>query len=739
MRQSIFLIITLLIVNSFQLEAQPNFKIQNEQLLYEFAWCGGLDACQFGSIDLNNDFKNDLVVFDRRGNRLLCFLNQGSENEIHYVYAPELVKYFPEFSDWVIFVDFDKDNKVDIFTYSKGWAGIKVYKNITSQSLEFELVKYPYLTSAQSGNEVNILATNADYPAIVDIDDDGDLDILTFWALGTFIELHKNQSVERYGNVDSLCFEKVDYCWGRIAESEEDNTMFLDTCLFERNDYQYISDYRHRGATFGIRDLNGDNLPDLLLADVGYPGITMFTNGGTAENAIMVSQDTLFPQNEPVKLFSMPVPFFTDINNDGLNDMIVSPFDPTPLVTENKQSVWLYLNRGTNQIPEYQLFTKSFLQNQMLDFGSGAFPSFVDLNQDGLLDLIVGNIGELSSNHYIYGTLYGNNISKIQYFKNTGTEEEPIFKLIDSDLANLSQLETKGLTPAFADLLGDEKMEMLVGNSEGNMLLYSQNENQNWELVSDKYLDFQCDGWSAPNFFDVNGDAIVDLTIGQQNGRLTYYEGFLENGNIGFAWKTDFFGNVDVRDYSTSYYGYSIPYFFKTNDNELFLLVGSEKGEIFLFDEITNNLEGAFHQSSNLSQFVDNDFFKSSRGYRTSAAIADLNRDSKMELVIGNFSGGLELFNASIEVMPSVQGVDEQTVVVYPNPSNSRIVFNLSEIKENNVLVKVFTSSGLLVRETTKNCSEGQFILNISGLKNGLYFIEIQPVERKIVKKIIKN
>ncbi len=77
----------------------------------------------------------------------------------------------------------------------------------------------PYLTSFQGAGYVNILATNADYPAIIDIDDDGDLDLLSFWSLGTFIELHTNRSMEKkYGHADSLDFERTDFCWGRIAE-----------------------------------------------------------------------------------------------------------------------------------------------------------------------------------------------------------------------------------------------------------------------------------------------------------------------------------------------------------------------------------------------------------------------------------------------------------------------------------------------------------------------------------------
>ncbi len=177
---------------------------------------------------------------------------------------------------------------------------------------------------------MNLFATDADYPAIMDLDGDGDLDILTFGVMGNFIEKHINLSVECYGTRDSLVFERVDQCWGRVAESEENNVMYLDTCLFGYGLKVLQDGIRHRGATVAVRDLNGDGLLDLLLADVDYPELALLLNGGDPDNALMVSQTNSFPSSCPVHLTSMPVPFFTDINNDGVEDLLVSPFDPNP-------------------------------------------------------------------------------------------------------------------------------------------------------------------------------------------------------------------------------------------------------------------------------------------------------------------------------------------------------------------------------------------------------------------------
>ena len=62
-----------------------DFQVFNDDVL-PAPWAGGLNACQFGRMDVDGDGKKDLLVFDRHGNRLSCFLNQGNEGEIHFVF-----------------------------------------------------------------------------------------------------------------------------------------------------------------------------------------------------------------------------------------------------------------------------------------------------------------------------------------------------------------------------------------------------------------------------------------------------------------------------------------------------------------------------------------------------------------------------------------------------------------------------------------------------------------------------
>ncbi|MCK4288359.1 MAG: VCBS repeat-containing protein, partial [Bacteroidales bacterium] len=509
----------------------------------------------------------DLFVFDRNGNRIMTFINNGTPNQIDYSYAPEYQILFPELFDWVILVDYDYDGKEDIFTYSVGWASMKVYKNISDTDLKFELIISPYLTSFQSGGYVNIFVTYADYPAITDLDNDGDLDILTFWGLGSFVEMHKNMSMEKYGTADSLDFIKTEYCWGRFAENEESNVVYLDTCFYKDCGFDKTADnknkemkgdwdkgQRHTGSTFLVIDLDGDNDKDLILGDVDYPNLIELINGGTPDTAFMISQDTSFPSNSlPVRQFSMPLANYIDVDNDGLKDMIVSPFDPSNITSRNYKSVWLYKNSGQNNAPVFTFQTNKFLQDETIDVGSGAYPVLFDYNYDGLPDLFVGNFGYYQSSYYDdWLILHSNYISKIALFENVGTDTVPAFELITRDFANISSLDLDGAFPTFGDMDGDGDKDMLIGNTEGTIHYFENiagsGNPAEYELSELNYQDIDVGEFSTPQLIDINEDDLIDIVIGEKKGNLNYYKNTGTSSNPVFSFETDSLGKVNVTD-----------------------------------------------------------------------------------------------------------------------------------------------------------------------------------------------
>ena len=707
--------------------------VDGEEKTFPFA--GGLNNPQPNEVDFNQDGLMDILVFDRTGNALLPFINTGAS----FVYTPAYAQYFPDLlGDWIILKDFNNDGVVDIFGQSQRTEflqGVMVYTgyyedgHIAFQRLPLNHPNnvIPFVLS--NGTTTQLYVSNVDYPAIDDLDCDGDLDILTFNPAGGYIELYANQSVEDGFGRDSLIFELVENCWGGVFENSIEQAVGLADSPGGCFSFQGGLTERHPGSTLLTYDADGDGDKELLLGDVTYSTLNLLQNDGSCEQAWISDQELDFPSNgvtADVPLF--PVAFHADVDFDGKKDLLVAPNSVN--ISEDRNVLWVYPNAGSVEVPDFQYQQRDFFVEDMLDFGTGASPEFVDYNADGLLDIVVGTVGAFEP--------MGERDTRLYLFKNTGTLQSPAFELVDDDYLGLSVFDSyTNFAPSFGDLDGDGDLDILVGEVLGR-LFYAENtagagNPMTFGPWSYEYMDIDVGSLSVPEIVDLDRDGLVDLVIGERTGNINFFK------NIGTATEPQFnpdpnaapnllaLGNINTA-IPGSISGYSAPLIIDQQGTYM-LVTGTEAGQLEVYNEFEGNLSGEFT--------LDSDRMGDVRvGIRTRPAIADIDNDGKLEMIVGNERGGLNAFQTNLwldSTSPTAEADWTSSVNIFPNPARS--LLNVQFNQELNAAIELVNVSGQLVRQD--QIAGTALTIPVNELPAGIYFLKVVAAGQQMIKKVM--
>ena len=722
----------LLIILSLPFSVYSQFLKQSELSIVENGnliknpFTGGLNSCQLSNIDLNDDGKIDIFVFERVGDRVLCFLNNNDTIGTDFHYSKDYSKNFPNLYNWALLVDYNCDGKEDIFTYNDSY--VKVFKNTSqAENLSFQ-VEEQALISDLGSIQSAIIISEVDIPSFVDVDGDQDIDVLTFKQSGGYMEYHQNLSQELYGNCDSLIFKLETDCWGEFFEGL--NTYEFNNCNEDaiNNQNEVRSSGPHSGSSSLLLDIDADNDMDLILGDVSFNNLNLLVNGGNSENATMISVNQNFPvgngSNISAEINSFPAAFHLDVNNDNIRDLVVSP--NTENNSENFESIMVFLNTAEDNNPSFQYTQNNFLQNKTLDFGSGAYPATIDYNNDGLKDLIIGNYGYFSNS---------NPSSQLALLRNIGSQTEPNFEVIDRDFGGLGTIpldtilnqSVKGIFPTLADLDNDGDVDLIVGDNNGKIHFFkniaNSGQDAEFELQNVNFFNIDIGQHSTPFLFDMNGDNLFDLIIGQVNGTISYAE------NSGTLYEPIFntinedFGGISVNN-DESLYGFSTPYVYAEN-NEINILIGSESGQIYHYRSVNNDLSLNF-------ELVSDDFQNLSQGKNTALVYEDFTNDGKRDMFLGMQSGGLFYFVNDSVASDLEINKDNYQLKIYPNPTNNYLTIETT----NESQILIYSNIGHLILDKK---IYGTSTLDISFLSTSYYLINIKQEGYSEWRKIIKN
>lgn len=704
-------------------------------------WVGGFNSVQFSEIDLNLDGINDLLVFDKTGNRSSTFINLGVANQVSYQHNPYYLQFFPKMHDWVLLRDYNCDGKMDIFTYSSG--GMAAYKNTSTSQLNFTLdttLVYSDFNPDGAPNMINLYISSTDIPAIDDIDGDGDLDVLTFSILGAHVEYHKNLSMENTGTCNSLDFQLRNKCWGFFRELLSGNSVMLyDTCGWNNANPEKLSGgNKHSGSTLLTLDLDANNSKELVLGDVSFNNFTMLTNGDVTPNftaSSMVAQDTAFPKNNlntiatDINIF--PAGYYLDVNNDNVKDLIAAPNCYNGC--KNSNNVWYYKNDNVNNNPDFNYQTDAFLQDGMIEVGEGAHPVFFDYNADGLMDIVVGSYGNF--NPAVGPLLYE---SGLWLYENIGTATTPAYQLITTDYVGISTMNldiagsrpTLGLAPTFGDLDSDGDLDLLLGDYNGYLHYFANTAGAGnpaaFTLAAPEYLGIDVGNDATPLLYDLNNDLLLDLIIGKKIGTFSYYRNIGTAAVANFNLTTDSLGKVSTRRYYDPKGG-SNPVIIKDSGITK-LFSGAENGYIYEFGNIDGNLTGTFSKDSSYLNIWE--------GISSFIAMADVTNDGRLDLLVGNYSGGVAFYQGDfgVSVNKQVEVIDFNS---YPNPTDGFINIDLGNNNLINATITILDVVGKTIQQQQVNSTK--ITLNLTNFTQGIYLVKFSNNKGSKVYKVIKK
>ncbi len=691
-----------------QFKFNQDINVSNAKGILKNAWAGGLNATQFIQIDLNGDGIEDVLAFDRTNQKVFTYINKSiTGGAIALAYDPIYEKNFPLIENWLIACDYDGDKRKDLFTSTS--AGVKVYRNISvGANIKYEVVSEALFSEGFSG-KINLYVAASDIPAIGDLDGDGDIDILSFEPAGHYLEYHKNMSVEKTGQM-GLQFQKVGDCWGNFIHNDCRDILFGVPCNASGNSSivsnSIFSPYQtmHTGNSLSLLDLNKDGIKDLLFGHVTCQNLVYLQNFGSLNQANFLKADFDYPNKNPVSVPSFAAAFPLDLNGDGQMELLTSTnaADHGGYIQDFQNSVSLFqFEKG-----DWVLKSKNFLQSEMIDVGEGASCVWWDGDQDGDLDLYVGNSG-------IRGPAGVR--ASIFYYENVGTYLKPELIFKTDDFGGLSKLiQGTDIQLSLADLVSSGRRQLIISiqtflGPEIRYCTSNISEIKQYKLAGLSSGD-------RPLFMDWNQDGLLDLLVLEKSGRIrSYDESFSKTLSADWGglskkadWVLQSFALADVD-----------------LDGQLEFMGIDKLGRLHVGILDPKTLFIQWRSDLNLESF--------NFGQKATVSASDWNQDGLMDISVGLATGGVQLLQNKFKSELSTN-IENSSLQIWPNPGKEYIQIMA---KENGTYELIdITGKKLIANVQMEKLYPAR--LDISQIPRGVYFIKFTSSKNQIsLKKLV--
>jgi hypothetical protein len=500
----------------------------------------GLDVGEwYRFVDLDGDGRHDLLG-ESRNSYIRAWRNVGTQAEPRFVMAADSLRdadgvpIFADRQNILNVVDIDADGQLDLFIgrvegHVNRWESV----GLAADSLpRFRLVEERWegieIVGEVQGIGGNPTRHGANTMAFGDVDGDGDLDLL--W--GDFFEpgvlLIENQGDARVPNFRSVPRQfpvgqplittgynapaladldgngHLDLLLGVIGGAYQPSRSSIDNLYLvrqrARGEWEEVTGRFIRTVDVGnesvpvLADLDGDGDLDLLIGSKLDPSNSRTSSIAWVENVGTRTAPAFRERgNLPIEGDFHYAPAVADLDGDGLPDLVLGTW---------RDVVQFWKNVGTEGAPRWTLADSMLVQ---ITRGSNTTPALADIDGDGLVDMVIGEAsGQLNA------------------YRNVGTATLPEFELLSD---TFEEIDTgRRSAPAFADVDGDGKPDLLLGAEDGHLELW-RNVTSGRDFAFERVTGFglMADRYSAPAVGDLTGDGLLELLIGGMSGGLRYW------------------------------------------------------------------------------------------------------------------------------------------------------------------------------------------------------------------------
>jgi hypothetical protein len=485
---------------------------------YDHPFLGGFDVPRPQLADIDGDGDPDLFVQERT-DEIMFFENVGTASEARFVWRTDRYQDLGV-GEWSRFHDLDDDGDLDLLAETP-FSYIRYIRNVGSATEpRFEVAA----DSLQDDQGAPIFSDRQNIPNMTDIDCDGAVDLFLGRVDGT-VTRYEEVSVDARG-IPSFALRNE-----RFEDIEIVAAIAVPGGAPDRKDSDDAPTL-HGANSMAFSDVDGDGDQDFFWGDFFEAGLLWIENLGSCDVPDLRATPVPVPADELITTSGYNVASLADTDGDGDLDVLIGvlggAFNPNTTASDNL----IHFER----LPSGLLTRTASRYLYGIDVGSESYPAFGDLDGDGDQDLLVGS--KLDPSVLTAARLYR--------FDNVGTTSEPEYELVDT----LALMDGYHLAPTLADMDSDGDLDLLMG-SWNDDIRYFRNDGTPQEAdfvpVGDAAIaELPRGSHATPGLGDLDGDGDLDLLVGESSGEINQYRNVGGPGGPRFELVTEAAWDIDV-------------------------------------------------------------------------------------------------------------------------------------------------------------------------------------------------